>query len=348
MKRIVPQFIFTGVLYFLWTYDLFAGHWSGFSKWQTLVPINAILGALGVLFLSRRWVRSVAGCWVAGALYGFGPYGLYLIRFHPLAGTLLALIPWSFCPVFHFERIARGLRLKSDRRATRTMLRLMLATLPWAGIIACFQAMVQLRRFVLPLQPTQSPWSDWPALIAPWALAQGGRVLLSVYHVPLALVLVGAMVLLRARRWGPIACILLAVTLSWTRGAWAVSPLAWIGVLWVFVAMMAGLGTDALVTAGRSDVRWMVWAPILQVTLAVALLLGAGKYFQVQLGFGDNVARLLLYCSRFYLIGAVSLGVLVGITYRGLRWRALRWALILGPVAIDLLYSSRFLVDRML
>lgn len=348
MNRVVFKWILTGGLYLIWAYDLFGGHGSDFSGWDYGYPVNVIAGALGVWSLASRWVRSVPGRWVAGAVYGFGPYALYLMRFHPLAGTLLAVVPWLFCPIFHFDRVTRRLRIKPTQRATRTMLRLLLAILPWTGVIACFQAMVQVRRFVLPLQVTQSPWLDWPALVAPWALASQGRVLLSLYHVPLSLVLVGAMVVFKARRWGPLVCMLLAGLLTLTRGAWAVSPLAWVGVLWVFWAVLAGLGTDALVTAGRSDVRWMVWAPILQVTLAVILLLGACRFFQVHLGLGDNVARLLLHCSRFYLLGAVSLGTLVGITYRGLRWRWLRWLLILGPVGGDLFYSSRFIVDRVL
>ncbi len=283
---------------------------------------------------------------MAGAVYGMGPYCLYIHRFHPLAGSFLALIPWLFCPLFHLDRLGRRWGLKISHQHTLLMLKLLLATLPWAVIIGFFQLTTALRRFVLPLQVSQSLWRDWPSVLSPWALALQGRVLLSIYHVPLSLTLVGLMVILKARRWGPMACMLAALLLTLTQGGWEVSPLAWMSIFWVFMAVFCGVGTDSLVTAGRSDVRWITWAPVLQMGLAVVLLLAAGKYFQVL--FGDPAARVLLHCARFYLIGAASLGLLVALIYRGLRLRWLRWVLVLGPVGVDLFYSSRFLVDRLL
>lgn len=346
MTRTAIQFIASLLVYLLWAFDLYYAHWPRFSGWQTLVPVNGVLGCLGVWILSSRWVRSVGGRWVAGAVYGLGPYCLTMLRFHPMAGLLLALIPWLFCPVFHLDRLARHWGLKTSYQSTLMVLKLLAATLPWAVMIGFFQLSTYLRRFVLPLEVTHSLWRDWPSLLAPCVLALQGRLLLSVYHVPLSLALVGAMVMLKARRWGPVACILAAVLLTFTRGGWQVSPLAWMSIVWVFVAVLCGVGIDALVAAGRGDVRWIAWAPVLQVGLAVVLLLAAGKYFQVL--FGDHAARVLFYCARFYLLGAVCLGLMVTLTYRGYRLRWIRWVLILGPVGVDLFFSSQFLVDRLL
>lgn len=346
MTRFLGKLVFALVLYLIWAYDLYHAHWSKFSLWQQLYVVNGIVGAAGLWVLSSRWVRGQASCWIAGAVYGLGPYCLYMHRFHPLAGALLASVPWLFCPVFHFDSLARRLGFNASQRSTRLMLKLWVATLPWGAIVGAFAMMVHSRRFVLPLQLTQSVWGDWASCFAPWALASQGRLVMGVYHVPLALSLMGLMVMLRARRWGPIGCLLLAVLLTLTQGLWQVSPLAWMSVFWVFVAVLCGVGADTLVTAGRSDLRWIVWAPVLQVTLAVLLLFAAGKYFQVL--FGDGAAKVLLYCSRFYLLGAVSLGGLAVIVARRLRWRAIRWALILLPVGVDLFFSGRFLVDRFL
>ena len=90
------------VLYISFAIYLYQPYFHSFGKWQYLWVLNVCLASIGCNLISRRWIAGFFGSFLAGAVYGFGPYILGLSIFHPTAGFLVAVIPWSFYPINKF------------------------------------------------------------------------------------------------------------------------------------------------------------------------------------------------------------------------------------------------------
>jgi hypothetical protein len=101
------------ILYVAFAVYLYQPHFDTFQQWRWLVPLCALFGASGAYALSRRWVAGFAGSCLAGAVYGFGPFMLGLVKLcvgllfggaavlwmkafpRPVLGLFLLLAGWS-------------------------------------------------------------------------------------------------------------------------------------------------------------------------------------------------------------------------------------------------------------
>jgi hypothetical protein len=74
---------------------LFQPHWFqlGIGPKKILLPLNAILAAMGGYVVTRRWISSFDASLLAGVIYGFGALGLSFIKYHFTAGCATLLSP---------------------------------------------------------------------------------------------------------------------------------------------------------------------------------------------------------------------------------------------------------------
>ena len=334
------------LLYAAFAVYLYRPYFAGFSTWQWLLPANAVAAALGCFVLSRRWVPGFSGSFLAGAVYGFGPYLLALGKFHPLAGLLAATIPWLFMPAALF-----GPR----RRQAVTAL---LSLLPFAAVILFFlffRLDAEHRLFAAPIQATLQP-GDLVAFIAPLVMVSRTAFLPSLYHISIAPLVLGIAMMLKARRYGALLVILAGFALTFCRSYLGPGPVAWLGVspiLWlsiplVCLAVLAGVGLQGLIEAGASDRKWVLAISISLGALAVVTLLLAAKYFQVVLGLADGYARLFVEAAKIYLMGALAVMIVFIMARQQMRLHWLRWAILAAALGMDIFLGARYLIDKIL
>ena len=330
---------FAAYLYYPYVRDLAGLQW--------LLPINACASALGGYLLSRRWVAGFTGSLLAGAVYGFAPFTLALARFHPTAGLLAASVPWLFLPATFLER-TRGKWL-----ATTLLSLPFLAILLFSHLLA--NVFVDHRLFAAPLGVEVRP-SDLAGFIAPLVLAKRGAAMIGLYHVPVAALALGWVLVLKARRYNMLILPLLGLLLALSRLlidadkiAWlGVSPVLWLSITLVWCAVLTGIGLQGLFEAGFADRKWVGVVTAILCTLAIVNLFLATKYFQVLFGLADGYARLFVETAKMYLLGAVATAIIFLMTRQKLRVQWLRWAILVAALAVDIVLGARYVVDSVL
>ena len=118
------KFASAAIIYFAFTIYLYRPYFKNFSTIQYLVIANTSLAALGCYVLSRRWVAAFPGSLFAGLIYGFGPFVLWLGKFHLTAGFLAATIPWLFLPAAFGPKYPNISPSKTDKTTPSIPLRL--------------------------------------------------------------------------------------------------------------------------------------------------------------------------------------------------------------------------------
>jgi hypothetical protein len=326
---------------------LYQPHIAGFTGWQWLLPVNACLAAVGACLLSRRWVAGFTGSFLAGVVYGFGPYVLGLGRFHPTAGLLAAAVPWLFMPAAFIHR-------QSGKWTATALL-----ALPFVAILSFFYLFTYVlaghRLLAAPLQ-TQVRLSSLAALIAPLVFAKRGGTLLGLYHVPLAMLVLGLVMMCKARRYSILVVLAIGLLLAFSKSflgagnvAWlSVSPLLWLSIPMTWCAVLSGLGLQGLLEAGFGDRKWILTAAVVLGVLAILALLLATKYFQFIFSLADGYARLFVAGAKMYLLGAVALGILFFMAREKLRAYWLRWAILVAALSVDIVLTARYIVDTVL
>lgn len=334
------------VLYGVFAVYLYQPYFGRFTTWNWLLPVNASVAALGCFALSRRWVVGFSGSFLAGVVYGFGPFMLALGGFHSLAGFLAAAIPWLFLPAAHI----------GNRR--RVVVSVLLALLPFAAVAAFFlffRMVATYRVFVAPIQPELRP-TDLVGFLAPLVMVSRTTALPSLYHIPIAPLILGGAMMLKARRYGVLVIIVLGLALTFCRSYLGPGPVAWLGVspiLWlsiplVCLAVLAGLGLQGLIDAGASDRKWVLATAISLGALAIVTLMLAAEYFQVAFGLADGYARLFVEAAKMYVTGALAVGIVFIIACQRIRLRWLRWAVLVAALGMDIFLSARFIVSQVL
>jgi hypothetical protein len=343
----IPWCVGVAGLYGVLAAYLYRPYFAGFTAWQWLLPVNACLAALGGCLLSRRWVAGFSGSVLAGAVYGFGPFLLGLGKYHPTAGLLAAAIPWLFLPAAFLKR-------KQDKWIATS-----LYLLPFVAILLFFyllaHVLVEHRLFAAPLQARMQP-SDLAGFLAPLVLAKRGSVLVGLYHVPVAALVLGLVMMWKARRWSILAVMLIGFLLAFSpsfvgegKVAWlSVSPILWLSIPLVWCAVLSGIGMQGLIEAGFADRKWVLTATIILGILAIVTLLLAVRYFQILFGLADGYARLFVEAAQMYLLGALATGILFFMVRQKLRAHWLRWAILCAALATDIFLGARHIVDRVL
>jgi len=313
---------------------LYRPYLGEFTRWQYLLPFNSAAAAMGCFVLSRRWVCCLSGSLLAGAVFGFGPFVLGLARFHPTAGLLAASIAWLLLPA---SRYGRG----------RWPLAAVLCLLPAAVIVLFFQIGVHWRLFAMPIS-TQVRAEDLAALAAPLVMVRRTGSLLGFYHVPMAAVVLGLAMTLKARRVGVLLVLVAGATLAGWHSVCGVSPTIWLVFPVLCCSVMGGEGLSGLILAGNKDQKWVLLVAAVEAAMAVAALLLAARYFQVLLGLGSGYARLLVATARMFLMGAVATGFVFAVAAAGLRLAWLRTAVLGAALAVDIFVGAKFIVDSIL
>ena len=335
--------LLAAALYVAFAAYLYYPYFDGFERWHWLLPVNGFVAAMGAFVLSRRWVAAFTASLVAGALYGFGPFLLGLARFHPTAGSLAALVPWLFAPAALIGR----------RRAS--WLSAILLALPFLAILLAFYLSAERRLFAAPLQVDVQP-TDLVGFVAPLAMVGRSTVPVGLYHVPVAALVLGLAMVVKARRYGILIVLVAGFVLAFCRSFLAPGHIAWVGVspiLWlsmpmVWCAVLSGIGLQGLIEAGRADRHWILAAAIVLGALAVVALLLAAKSFQVFFGLGDAYGRLFVEAAKVHLLGVAATAIIFLMTARNLRLHWLRWAILCTALALDILLGARHIVDRIL
>jgi hypothetical protein len=340
----IPRLVASAVLYAAFAAYLYYPHLGELTRSQWLFPVNVCAAALGGCLLSRRWVAGFTGSLLAGLLYGFAPFTLGLARFHPAAGLLAASVPWLFLPAAFLER-TRGKWLADA-----------LFLLPFLAIVLFFYLLANVfRLFAAPLGPSMRP-SDLAALLAPLVLAKRGTSLMGLYHVPVAALVLGVVMIWKARRYSILILIgigfLLAFSQSFIgadRVAWlGVSPILWLSIPLLWCAVLSGVGLQGLLAAGFADRKWILAATAILCTLAIVTLFLAAKYFQVLFGLAAGYARLFVETAKMYLLGAIATGMIFLMVRQKLRAQWLRWAILCAALAVDIVLGARYVIDTIL
>jgi hypothetical protein len=333
MSKTFGRFAAAAVVYIGFTVYLYQPYFNAFKKLQCLILVNVCLASLGCFALSRRWVSSFLGSLFAGAIYGFGPFMLWLAGYHPTAGFLAATMPWLFLPA------AFGPKGKWQ------WLRVPLAVLPFLAILLFFSTSSHYRLFAVPTQ-TRLHLTDLTGLAAPLVMAQQGLTLVGFYHVPIAALVMGFSMLFAARRFSILIIFCLGVILASCRPLLGVSPIIWLSFSVLCCSIIIGAGLQGLCSAGLSDRRWILLSMAFMAGLSIVALLQATKYFQVFMGFGDECANLFLTDAKMYIAGTVALLIIFFIARAKLRLHWLRWVVLGSATAVDIFFGARFVVDK--
>ena len=329
------RFAAAAVIYASFAVYLYQPYFKHFNVLQYLLIVNVCLASLGCFVLSRRWVSSFAGSFFAGAIYGFGPFALWLANFHPTAGLLAAIVPWLFCPAVFGPKA--GLR----------WLRVPLSALPFLAIIAFFQVSAHYRLFAIPTQ-ARLHLADLAGLLVPLVMTDRSLTLVSFYHIPIAPLIMGFSMLLAARRFGIIIIFTIGTILAFCGSFFNVSPIIWLAVPVLCCSVLVGAGMQGLASASFADRRWVLVTAMIMAVLSIVTLLLATKYFQIFAGLGAKLAALFVLTAKIYILGTIAVTIIFFMARAKLRIRWLRWVILCSAMAVDIFLGARFIVDKIL
>ena len=335
MKNKWVKFVAAAVLYGCFAAYLYFPHIRGLKISEYLLILGAPAAALGCYVLSRRWIASFGASFFAGVIYGFGPFVLWLGRFHPTAILLAAFIPWLFCPaVFGPDGKWRWVRIP-------------LAALPFVAIVVFFQAAAYFRLFPVPLQ-TQLQARDILSMLAPLVAARRGLIELGFYHVAIAPLVIGFSMVFNARRLGVIAAFGAGLIFALCPPILRVGPVTWLTIPMVCCSVIIGAGIQGLVSSGFRDRVWVLSAATLCAALAITSLLFASKCFQVFAGLADGYGRLLVKTAWLYVLAAGTCAIIFLLDRTKLRAHWLRQLILFAALAFDIILGARQIVDAVL
>ena len=328
------RFIAAAVIYAGFAVYLYQPYFEGFDKLnlRDLFVVNIFFASMGCYALSRRWIGAFTSSLFAGAIYGFGPFVLSLAKFHPTAGTLAAAIPWLFIPA------AFGPKFKWQ------WLRVPLSALSFLMILLFFQLSAHFRLFAVPLQ-SRLRLSDLAGLLAPLVMVDRSLGVVGFYHVPIAALLTGFLMLIAARRYGVMIILGLGIVLACCNSIFDISPLIWLTIPMLCCSILAGEGLHALAGAGYADRKWLLAISIIMGILSIVTLLLATKYFSVFAGLGAKPAKLFVQSAQMYILGTVVVAVVFFVVRAGWRGWWFRLIILCSAMAADIFLGAKFIVD---
>jgi hypothetical protein len=330
---VVPQCIFTLLVYTLFSIYLFRPYVARFSAGDILYILNPVVAALGAYFLSKRWIYHWTPSLIAGAAYGFGPFGLGFTVFHPLAGLSWMMLGWLLLPAIYWRR-------GKEPDMVRFCGRALFSLLPFGWIVLVFW---------IPAQPWAGPavliprntliLHDFMGLVFPLHEA-GTHLIFGLYHVSLALALMGVFVYVKLQRIALLIPIAAGLILAFWEPIFQVSPIVWAAFPMLFLSILCGVGFETLMTAGKPDSKWIV--------VCAAFATGLAAFF------GGLSIRIILVSPEvfkltalMYGLAAAALWLLLYLIRLQLHWPIAKWLLLTTAAAVDLIFSARYLVDKL-
>jgi len=300
---------------------------------EYLLLVNPVLAAVGTLLLGRRWINGFWESFFAGLLYGFGPFMLGLARYHPTAGFTAAAVPWLFLP-------AAAVRGKDRRWLSR-----LLILLPFLVIISFFQLSAHFRLFAVPIQ-SRLRFTNLAGLLAPLVAVKRDLNPVGFYHIPIAAMVIGLAMVLKARRLGVLVIFAAGLTLASCGSFLQSSPIMWLSVPVLFCSVLAGEGMQGLIRAGAADKGWVLMASLVMASLAVASLLLATRYLQGFFALAAPYGRLFVRAGQMYILGALATAIIFFLARMKIRVSWLRLIILGSAMAVDVFSGATFIVDQ--
>jgi hypothetical protein len=311
-------------VYLYWPYK------SRFASTYYLAPVTHIFAAVGAFLFSRRWIGSQLASFFAAMLYAFGPFALSLDVWHPAIPALFAVVPWLFCPAaFWPDWFLSAMKLP---RSMRLAISMVLSLLPLVPIALVFKVLPQFHIFPMPVRAGLAP-ADLLTLIEPTHII-GARCSVGFYHAAIPALALGLAIFIRLKRILPGLMLLTAIVLAFMPPIFEISPAIWgtIGILGL--SLIAGLGMDGMTLITMADMKWLL-----------ASLAATGLMLLTSLTIGLTQTPPDLFSARLFVIAMLPPSLITVMVWRNLRIRQLRWLFIAVAMVIDLVLSSRQLLD---
>lgn len=248
---------------------------------------------------------------------------------------MAAIVPWLFCPAAF---IGKNRRL---------WVGLSLSVLPFLAILVFFNVSAHFRLFPMPVQTSLHP-RDLTGLFAPLVAITRPLTPLGFYHIPIAALVMGFSMLLAARRFGILAIVAIGAALALCKSFLGVSPIIWLALPTVCGAVIIGAGTQALLSAGPADKKWVLAGAGALASLSIVMLLLATKCFRIFAGLGKNAAEMFVSAATMYILGAVALAIVFLLARAKVRLQWLRQVVLGSAVAVDIFLGAQFIVDTIL
>lgn len=325
----------SALVYVVFCGYLFYRHFPNFGGYDLLIPVNCCLAAFGCYLLSKRWVAGTAGSVFAGAIYGFGPFMLFLIGYHQTAGCIAAAVPWLFLPAVY------------GPRGQNRWLRIPLCALPFLGVIIMFRLAALVHLYPVPVG-AQIQVNDLSAILAPVALMGKVQILIGFYHVPIAALVLGIAMLIASRRYSVMAVFLIGVLLSIFDCVSGTARVMWLSVPLLCCCVLTGEGIEGLIHCGYRDRKWVLASGIVLLVCAVVSLLYAVKAAEVIFGFGMGYTGRFTEAAHMYIIGAIAIGTVFFLAKGKSRLLYLRLAIICAAMAVDIFSGAVYMIDRIM
>jgi len=313
--------ILAGVIYAALSVCLYLPYLKHFKVLQYALLLNSALGALGCFVLSRRWVGVFAASLFSGAVYGFCPFALGFAAYHPLAGTVMAVLPWLFCPAVFYPRTRY-----------RKIITTALSLLPFIAIAFFFWLCSRPDLgplFALP-KNEKLQLTNMIGLIGPLN-SKPHHFIFSFYHVPVSVLLMGLFMYVANARISVMIITAAALCLAFYDPLFQVSPIVWALVPLLFCSVLIGLGTQALAWAGRADRKYILICALVSAALAIATF-----------AMGYN------YAGQMHALTAVLTAAIFFLTKAQLRWHPFRWILLSTALTIDITLGAVKIIDKIL
>lgn len=313
---------------------LFQPHWFqlGIGPKKILLPLNAILAAMGGYVVTRRWISSFDASLLAGMIYGFGALGLSFIKYHFTAGLCYAVVPWLLCPAVYYHSGHSG-------GIAKTVISSLLTLMPFAAIAGLFWVASHHWAGPLFLMPKYRilEISDLWGLITPMTFAWH-PLAIGFYHVPLIMILMGLFVFAVSGRETLLLPVLVGVILSLLGPILDVTPIIWLSFPALFLSVMAGLGIQAMAWAGKADRFWI------GLCVLAALLLSG---FNFMLSLSNPQSAPYVHAAWLFIVSAAGVSVIFLLASKSIRLTWLRWIILFGLCVYDIVMTSPALVDSL-
>jgi hypothetical protein len=311
---------------------LYQPYFQRFEKVDYLFILSTTIGSLGCFVLSRRWINSFLASLTAGVIYGFCPFNLSFSAYHSFATFPIAAIPWLFC-------IAAFVRFQTVRKKNLFEITgiIVLTLLPFVAIAAFFWMCAQpwwIRGPFFPIPKSEKlTFMNLAGLVMPFDSSQ--RFSFSLYHIPLAFMVMGSCVYAAAGRYRVTGLVFLGLGLAFF-DVWShVSPVIWAIVPVLFCSILIGIGMQAFAWANRPDNKWIL-------TVALLMLILASITFTLKQGTLYN------YSSAMYLSAAAVLSIIALIAKSELRLHTIRWLLLVTLTIADIALGAIYTIDKIL
>lgn len=323
------MFFTATIIYAAFTAWLFWPHLNKIAGPQKIFLITPIISSAGVFLLARRYVNSFVASFLAGIIYGFGPFASAFLPpcgYHPFASLIYACLPWTFIPAVFVYKLA-----KVSDKATN-LLAVVLSLLPFVFVIACFALAATPKYRLIPIPITTAVTAkSFAALVNSFSFPVDAFSV-GFYHVPLGALAVGLILFFKTRRFWTAVLFALAVFLALYKPILDVPSIFWLSFVILICSLIIAEGFEAIVLAGKADANWLLLA-------AAVLILQAGMHLAL---YKSPVSSLSTGIS---IISALSVLFIFVISRTGLAMHYARMFALYATVFLDIVIVTRHIID---